>query len=260
MSSPFSISCSTLVGLLALAVPSVAAATPLREAQQLVLVIAPSWDDPTGRLYTFERSDGDGDWQRRGTAFDVTLGRSGSAWGSGLHPAQPGGVHKREGDGRSPAGVFSIGHGFGYASQIDGAWPYRQMQATHYCMDVAASPLYNQIVDSYDVGADAVAGSSEPMRLDLHNQGDERYSRGFVIEHNPANVSGRGSCIFAHLWRQPGEATAGCTAMSQEHMAALLNWLEPGANPRFVLLPQAEYQRLYHDWGLPSPVMIGVIP
>jgi len=260
MPSPFHLSCSALLGLLALAAASGAAATPLREARQLVLVITPSWDDPTGRLYTFERSAGGGTWQRRGAAFEVTLGRSGSAWGIGLHPAQPGGVDKREGDGRSPAGMFSIGHGFGDAPQIDGTWPYRQMQATHYCMDVAASPLYNRIVDSHEVGADAVADSSEPMRLDLHHPGDGRYSRGFVIEHNPANVSGRGSCIFAHLWRQPGEATAGCTAMSPEHMAALLAWLEPGATPRFVLLPQAQYQRLQRDWGLPSPAALGIIP
>jgi len=74
---------------------------------------------------------------------------------------------------------------------------------------------------------------------------------GFVIEHNASAVPGQGSCIFAHLWRQPGEATAGCTAMAPERMSALLEWLSPQAKPLFVLLPQAEYQRLQHDWELP---------
>jgi len=251
---PFSLilSCSCFACLLALPAGAIASPLSLHEARQLVVVITPSWDEPTGRLYTFERSDNG--WQQHGAGFAVALGRNGSAWGMGLHPAQPGEwPRKREGDGRSPAGVFTIGQAFGYVPHIDSPWFYQQMQATHYCMDVAASPLYNRIVDSHEVGAETVAASTEPMRLDLHNNGDVRYALGFVIEHNQDNIPERGSCIFAHLWRQPGEGTAGCTAMSPEHMTALLAWLKPEAGPRFVLLPQAEYQRLHHDWGLPSP-------
>jgi len=74
-----------------------------------------------------------------------------------------------------------------------------------------------------------------------------------VIEHNPRAEPGRGSCIFAHLWRQSGEATAGCTAMEPERMSALLGWLDPAAHPLFVLLPEAEYRRLQQHWGLPAP-------
>lgn len=79
--------------------------------------------------------------------------------------------------------------------------PYQAMSATHYCMDVPSSPLYNRIVDAAQVGEAAVASSTEPMRLDLRHAGDARYSEGFVIAHNPRAVAGRGSCIFAHVWR-----------------------------------------------------------
>src|SRR3546814_14689958 len=88
------------------------------------------------------------------------------------------------------------------------------MQAGSWCMDVVDSPLYNRIVDARDVGDAAVEGSSEPMRRDLHNDGDQRYRSGFVIEHNPEARKGAGSCIFAHLWKAPGAPTAGCTAMA----------------------------------------------
>ncbi|WP_425603895.1 L,D-transpeptidase family protein [Stenotrophomonas mori] len=226
------------------------AATPVDEARQLVVVTAPSWDAPAGHLQAYER--GDGGWRPHGDGFDVALGRNGSAWGLGLHPSQQDGPHKREGDGRSPAGVFGIGEAFGYASRIGGALPYRPMLASNYCMDVPDSPLYNRIVDAEAVGSEAVAGSTEPMRLDLHNDGDRRYREGFVIEHNPQAVPGQGSCIFAHLWRQPGEATAGCTAMEPGHMTALLAWLDPAVHPLFVLLPEAEYRRLQQSWGLPA--------
>ncbi len=73
-----------------------------------------------------------------------------------------------------------------------------------------------------------------------------------MIAHNPQNQPGKGSCIFAHLWRQPGEATAGCTAMPQARMQALLDWLRPQDTPRFVLLPRAEYARLQAQWQLPA--------
>ncbi len=243
---------AALTCLMAFAATGAAAApvaTPVHDARQLVVVTSNGWDATQGRLQAYER--GEHGWQPHGAAFDVSLGRTGSAWGLGLHPAQQHGPHKREGDGRSPAGVFTIGPAFGYADHIESALPYQAMQASSYCMDVPASPLYNQIVDADKVGADAVKGSTEAMRLDLHNKGDVRYREGFVIEHNAAAVPGQGSCIFAHLWRAPGEATAGCTAMEPAHMTALLAWLSPRARPLFVLLPQAEYTRLQRAWGLP---------
>ena len=243
---------ATLAGVcLAFAAAGTAiAATPLRDARQLIVVTTPRWDAPSGQLRAFERS-GDG-WKPHGAAFAVALGRTGSAWGIGLHPRQDEGPQKHEGDGRSPAGIFAIGPAFGYADHLDGAMPYLPMLATSYCMDVPASPLYNRIVDATKVGAEAVKGSTEAMRLDLHNAGDRRYREGFVIEHNPANVPGQGSCIFAHLWRTAGEATAGCTAMEPQRMSDLLAWLRPDAKPLFVLLPDTEYQRLQQAWGLPE--------
>ncbi|MGO3128326.1 MAG: L,D-transpeptidase family protein [Luteimonas sp.] len=226
-------------------------AAPLTGAQQLVVVTAADWNAAQARMQRFER-DGDGAWRAVGDAVPVMLGRSGSGWGIGLHPAQTGEPQKREGDGRAPAGVFAIGEAFGYAPTGIGALPYLPMQASHYCIDVPTSPLYNRIVDEKDVGAAAVEGSSERMRLDLHNDGDVRYRQGFVIEHNAQGEAGRGSCIFAHLLRRPDETTAGCTAMSDAAMEALLGWLDPARTPRFVLLPDAEYARLQTAWQLPA--------
>ncbi|MBN6151319.1 hypothetical protein JR065_13300 [Xanthomonas sp. AmX2] len=246
------LACLAALALAVAAIGSAHAAAPqaMRQARQLVLVIAPDWNSPRGRLQAFER-DGDG-WRAHGEGFAVALGRNGSAWGEGLHPAQAAAPQKREGDGRSPAGAFAIGEAFGYAERADTALPYRAMRASSYCIDVPDSPLYNRIVDAEAVGAEAVAGSTEPMRLDLHKEGDGRYREGFVIEHNPRARPGAGSCIFAHLWRAPGEATAGCTAMTPEHMRGLLAWLQPSARPLFVLLPAHEYRRLREAWSLPA--------
>lgn len=230
-------------------------ATSWAGTQQLVLVTTPSWEATTGNLRRYARNGGG--WKQIGASTPVVIGRTGSAWGLGLHPAQASGPIKKEGDGRAPAGVFRIGEAFGYTDSARTALPYLPMQASHYCMDVPASPLYNRIVDARVVGESAVQGSTEPMRLDIHNKGDQRYKWGFVIQHNiPVDggqaVHGAGSCIFAHLWKTAASTTAGCTAMDEPAMRDLLAWLRADADPVFVLLPQAEYRRVQVAWNLPS--------
>lgn len=230
---------------------STASSVPWSNANQMIVVTSADWDNVRGTLRRFERTD-DATWQQVGGAQPVMLGRSGVGWGIGLHPAQPEGPQKREGDGRNPAGVFAIGPAFGYASSALTALPYLPMQATSWCMDVPDSPLYNQIVDSREVGEAAVEGSSERMRLDLRTQGDDRYKIGFVIQHNPQNISGMGSCIFAHLWGNPDKTTAGCTAMNEAVMREALAWLSPASNPVFVQLTDADYDARQTTWQLPA--------
>lgn len=221
------------------------------QARQLVLVTTADWDATSGTLRRYERSGAA--WREVGEPAPITVGRSGSAWGVGLHAPQANGPIKQEGDGRAPAGVFRIGTAFGYADRAATSWPYQGMSASDWCIDVNASPLYNRIVDARKVGETAVAGSTEPMRRDLHAKGDQRYKLGFVIGHNPDNRSGAGSCIFAHLWKAPGETTAGCTAMAEPVMLELLAWLKPEDHPVFALLPDNELERLAGAWRLPHP-------
>jgi L,D-peptidoglycan transpeptidase YkuD (ErfK/YbiS/YcfS/YnhG family) len=222
---------------------------PWSEARQLILVITPDWNASRGTLRAYSR-DARG-WGAAGDALPAVIGRAGSAWGIGLHPPQPGPI-KREGDGRSPAGVFAIGSAFGYAGSESTGLPYLALNADQYCVDVSGSPLYNRIVDARDVGSAAVAGSTEPMRRDLHANGDDAYKIGFVIEHNPRGEAGAGSCIFAHLWKSADSSTSGCTAMTESAMRALLAWLQPREHPVFVLLPYTEYTRLRSAWNLPD--------
>ena len=224
---------------------------PVANAGQLVVVTASGWDATEGELQRFERDDMS--WHRIGAPEAVSLGRSGLAWGQGRHAMPQGdGPIKREGDGRSPAGVFDLPGAFGYGPTGHSLMPYEAMDASDWCMDVDTSPFYNRIIDARQEGEAAVAGSSEPMRLDLHNAGDDRYALGLKVAHNPANVPGQGSCIFMHLWRRPGETTAGCTAMSDSTMLTLLSWLDPQRHPVLVLLPEAEYARLRSAWNLPA--------
>src|SRR6059058_6047968 len=77
-------------------------ASTVAGSRQLIVIVAPTWDANHGTLGLFERADR-GKWQRRSGDVLVMLGRNGLAWGVGLHRQA---ATKREGDGRSPAGVF----------------------------------------------------------------------------------------------------------------------------------------------------------
>ncbi len=228
---------------------SIAGELPWSGARQLVVVTTSDWNSNQGTLQTFMKSDRG--WQPAAAAIPITIGREGAAWGVGLHPMQAG-LAKKEGDGRSPAGVFRIGNAFGYPASVHTALRYKGMSDSDYCIDVSTSPLYNRIVDARVVGKKAIEGSTEPMRRDIHAGGDHRYKLGFVIEHNNNGATALGSCIFAHIWKSPGEPTSGCTAMDESAMEALLAWLQPEENPIFVLLPQQEYARLRVEWNLPT--------
>lgn len=220
-------------------------------AGQLVLVTSADWNATVGELRRFERNGNA--WAQVGDAVSITLGRTGSAWGIGLNAARNDGPVKREGDGKSPAGVFAIGPAFGYAASVRTGLHYQAMGTNDWCIDVPESAYYNRIVDRSVVKAPDLDKSSEPMRRDLHADGDQRYREGFVIEHNADGaVRQGGSCIFAHLWKAPGETTSGCTAMAPASMETLLTWLDARRHPVFVQLPKAEYARLVHDWKLPE--------
>ncbi|MFY8273056.1 L,D-transpeptidase family protein [Pseudoalteromonas sp. SSDWG2] len=226
-----------------------AQANPINaHAQQLAVVVTDSWTDIQGEMTLFER-DATDSWQAVGEPSAVVIGRTGLAWGIGLHAPQQG-QQKVEGDGKAPAGIFALGTAFGYLESVTTGLDYQAMDAQDYCIDVTGSPYYNQLVNTANVGAKAVEGSSEAMRRDIHSQ-DDLYKKGIVVAHNPDNIDGAGSCIFMHLWRDADKPTAGCTAMAEADMDALLAWLDKDKQPLMVILPRMEYALKQSQWQLP---------
>jgi L,D-peptidoglycan transpeptidase YkuD (ErfK/YbiS/YcfS/YnhG family) len=196
--------------------------------RQMLLVLAPDVNSICAELHMLQR-DGGETWQQVGSAIPVTLGRNGLAWGLGEHSSSspPNFRIKHEGDGCSPAGVFRLPFTFGEASTADCKLPYVSITVTLIAVDDPQSRFYNQIVDSTSVAKDWA--STEMMK-----RADGLYRHGIVVAHNPANQPGAGSCIFIHLWRGPGQPTAGCTAMSEENLERVLIWLDPALEPRLV--------------------------
>lgn len=214
-------------------------------ARQLVLVVTPSWDTTSGTLRRYVRSSAGAPWRRVGAAVPAVVGASGLAWGADSLGAA-GDPRKREGDGRSPAGVFPLDSVFGFApSMTTVRMPYLPLLAGTECVDDTASVHYNTVVNRDQVpGVDW--SSSEHMRRIA------QYQVGVTVGYNTRPVSkGRGSCIFLHIWDGPGSSTAGCTAFPRADVERLLAWLDPSRHPVLVQLPAAEYARLKRGWALP---------
>lgn len=233
---------------------------------QMLVATTQNWDAVNGRLQRFERESAHDTWREVGGPVAIVVGGKGMGWGIGLIGADEPGVRgagepvKKEGDGKSPAGVFTLGTAFGDAAQaLPGLkLPYLELTPTIECVDDARSTHYNRVLDRSVLERSGVTpdwNSSEHM-LDV----GEAYRWGVVINHNgtvegadsSAPRPGRGSCVFLHIWGGPGHGTAGCTAMVAGEVVTLLKWLDPKRRPLLVQMPTADYERLAGEWGLPK--------
>ncbi|HZF51020.1 MAG TPA: L,D-transpeptidase family protein [Polyangiaceae bacterium] len=189
-------------------------------------------------------------WTPVGSPINVVLGKNGIGWGRGLHgDGAPGalvGPVKKEGDGKAPAGVFAIGRAYGNDADppMGTQVPYTQVTDTWRCVDDGMSSKYNQVFDSASVTSDW--SSAENMLRD-----DHLYTRVVVVAHNPPPARpGGGSCIFLHVWHEPGSTTAGCTAMPLADLEAVMTFLTPDKTV-LVQMEESTYRELAGPWELP---------
>lgn len=230
-----------------------AQAKVLAQSRQLLVVTTKDWNAVDGQLLRYERATGQA-WRPVGEKVPVVVGRNGLAWGKGLHGdlarlANASDPIKKEGDGRSPAGIFSLSSAFGYAPREQARnvkLPYVEATKTLECVDDSQSASYNRVLERGSV-ARPDWKSSEQMRRD-----DDLYRWGVIVDHNTGEPqAGCGSCIFLHIWQSAKKGTAGCTAMEPAKIEELLSWLDPQKKPLIVQLPRAELERFRVLWGLP---------
>lgn len=176
--------------------------------RQLVAVTAASYGATQAELAAYQQVSGQ--WRRVFGPWLAWIGRNGMA--------SPGA--KREGDGRTPSGTFSLGFFFGVDPDPGVRFPYRVVDAFDLWDDDPSSPLYNEWVDDRyaSPGADP-----EPMDVSA-------YDYGAVIGYNTAGTPGLGSAIFLHV--NIGMPTAGCVTLPMGELLEILRWLNPAGSPQ----------------------------
>lgn len=210
-------------------------------AGQLIVAIGETAEETDAELFAFEKTSSG--WEKRFGPLAAVNGRNGFA--------PPG--EKREGDGRTPTGLFPLEFAFGYARSIDSKMPYRQATDDDVWVDDPASPDYNTWTkrDLTD------ASSFETMKLT-----DQRYRIGISIAYNRNPIiTGMGSAIFLHVWLREGAPTSGCIAIADEDLSMILQWLDPakkpmilmGTRPWLAAFPEAPRQEDKISGSSPTP-------
>lgn len=191
--------------------------------EQLSVVLAPEMNSTTATMQRYEKN---GSWVKIGEPIRVTLGRS------GLGYADEGEPQKREGDGRSPLGLFSVDASFGYSDSPNSPLPYYYADETLICVDDVEDIRYNKMA--------LLNPMNPPKSFEFMRRKDEVYTHGAVINYNFKGVIGRGSCIFFHLNNKTKKPTSGCTAMDEAPLLELLRWFDPVKKPHLLQIPLSE--------------------
>jgi len=247
--------CAVLIALLfAAATHSVAQAQKrtVKRAKpvssQMVVTISDNWNSSTGKMQCYERTKSG--WQPAfAEPIPVLLGRNGLAWGRGIRGQGEAGKQKREGDGRAPAGVFSLGKIYTYDAKLPAgaSYPYRTVTKWDaWVDDPKLTKVYNRhiVVDPNNVPS---WFEKQKMR-----HGDFAYRWLIEVRHNSdPPVPGAGSAIFLHTRRGVARKTAGCTTMKSSELIKVMAWLDAKKYPQYALLPKAEYEKRKKAWGLP---------
>jgi len=192
-------------------------------SQQIIEVKTENWSTPNGTLQRYEKRDDR--WYKVGKKISIKLGRNGLGWGRGLHTIPKNAkIIKKEGDGKAPAGIFTLKQAFGYQPFVV-HYPYEVYKSTDHCVDDPNSHYYNKIIDSRKIKKDYK--SFEHMKFPK-----DYYKYGIVVNHNHIDesgaVKGAGSCIFMHIKKVP---TAGCTVMNEKEMKEIIQWLDADKHP-----------------------------
>lgn len=185
------------------------------ESGQVLYVDPGTPGRPQALLYPVRRSLTG--WEEALPPVAVNLGRNGVA--------PP--FEKREGDGRTPSGVFPLTRAFGSVPAVAGSFPYRQVDALDLWVDDPQSPDYNRWV---------ARGTTRASSFEELLRPDSLYRYAIAVDYNDDPVvRGMGSAIFIHVERAPGAGTAGCVSMPEGELVRLLQWLDPEERPQVVI-------------------------
>ncbi len=130
--------------------------------------------------------------------FPCTIGRGGLA------------KRKTEGDDATPRGTHRI-VGMLYRSD-------RMARPADWALPIGPSDLWSDDPGHEDYNL--MVRAPYPYSHERLRRADPMYDLIILTDWNwPYAVKGRGSAIFLHAWRGPGQPTAGCVAFRPDHLA-----------------------------------------
>ena len=170
------------------------------DAKQMLIVAAFS-ADATDAWISLHEKQSDGSWHMVMTSPGF-IGKNGLG-------------KTREGDAKTPVGIFHFNRAFGIADDPGCAIPYVKVdQDTYWSGDPRDGYRYNELVKLKDLpGLDLESGDSEHI-IDY----PYHYQYCLNISYNEEGTPGLGSAIFLHCLAPAKPFTGGCVSIPEDHM------------------------------------------
>ena len=146
-------------------------------------------------------------------------------------------LQKQEGDGKTPAGVYSPAMTFGLKENPGSKVQYHSIQAGDMWVDDPASGYYNQLVNTAKVTRDW--NSAEDMAAAA-----PYYNYGIALDYNVDRVPNLGSAIFIHCTKTDQDAySAGCIRIPEDFVKKLIS--EVDDKTKIVIIQNVDHLRDY---------------
>ncbi|MED3690112.1 L,D-transpeptidase family protein [Peribacillus butanolivorans] len=186
-----------------------------KNVNQVVAVTGKSMSDTKVTIQTYEKKKGE--WRRALKKMEGVIGKNGFT------------KSKKEGDGKSPIGIYSFGTAFGSETKpANMKMKYKKTTKNDYWIDDQTSKDYNKWK--------TYTGNPADKWKSFERMNHELYKYGAVINYNMNPIKkGKGSAIFLHIWRGETKPTAGCTATAEKNVLSLLKWMDPEQNPHIIM-------------------------
>lgn len=198
--------------------PSIATTKAAQNSSQLITVVSKGGSYAELKLW---QKDSNGSWDVHAT-YNARLGKNGMT------------DNKREGDGCTPTGIYSISEAFGIKGNPGTSISYRVLDGSEYWVDDSNSQYYNTMQFGEPNGR---WNSAEHL-----SSIGTAYNYSIVVDYNRwSPIAGKGSAIFLHVGT--GGPTAGCVSISESGMVDTLNWINPSSNPKIIIT--SSYDNLY---------------
>jgi L,D-peptidoglycan transpeptidase YkuD (ErfK/YbiS/YcfS/YnhG family) len=192
----------------------------LHRATRFIVVTVPSMSSVKATVHTFERkTPADAVWQRSGPPEAAVVGSAGIGWSADYnYLAKKDEPTKREGDMRTPAGIFRVAGPFGFEPEKLPRYT-KLVKGDSFCVDDPTSTLYGKIVNKRIA---KLTKSSEDISA---NPG---MKRGMLVDYPARRGAKAGSCIFLHVWNGDSAGTNARIAMPEDRLTVLQNWSAQG--------------------------------
>jgi D-alanyl-D-alanine dipeptidase len=217
----------------------------LQQSDQFILVTSDNLDAVVGNLKRYQRNPISHKWIKIGKTIPVVIGKKGLALDREFVNINIKAPIKKEGDNRSPMGIFKLGMAFGFDKNntVSKNMDYLAINQNTVCVDDSNSSYYNRVIDSSSVRDPDWQSKEDMSKIPF-------YQYGAMVEYNNSREPQAGSCIFMHIWETSATGTAGCIAMEEENLKEVLAWLDKKYNPVMGLFTKALYADIR---GIDSP-------